>query len=182
MKRFLIINFLQDSGHVRLAFQPKLGSVRTRLLWYVSSWFISHQMVGITPPTWSRRETLFLRFFSNQFPGYLGDHCESCDAGYYGNPTVLGGSCTPCSCGGGPCDVNTGECVQCRGNTEGPRCERCKPLYYGSPRSGDCKRKSNSLLMCPTWARKIQGFFRSDFDFICWFEVVFINWRSIVVC
>lgn len=44
MKRLLNINFLQDSGHVRLAFQPKLGSVR--LLWYVSSWFISHQMVG----------------------------------------------------------------------------------------------------------------------------------------
>ncbi|XP_026686393.1 laminin subunit alpha-1-like [Diaphorina citri] len=77
--------------------------------------------------------------------GYIGDHCESCDAGYYGNPTELGGSCVPCSCGGGPCDASTGECVQCRGNTEGARCERCKPLYYGDPRTGDCKRKYLTL-------------------------------------
>uniref|UniRef100_A0A8D8X2U9 Laminin subunit alpha-1 n=1 Tax=Cacopsylla melanoneura TaxID=428564 RepID=A0A8D8X2U9_9HEMI len=72
-------------------------------------------------------------------PGYIGDHCESCDAGYYGNPGVLGGTCIPCSCGGGPCDAISGECVQCRGNTEGARCERCKPLYYGDPRLGECK-------------------------------------------
>ncbi|KAI5705223.1 hypothetical protein M8J75_013109 [Diaphorina citri] len=72
--------------------------------------------------------------------GYIGDHCESCDAGYYGNPTELGGSCVPCSCGGGPCDASTGECVQCRAcecSTSGSLGDECDSI------SGQCQCKEN---------------------------------------
>ncbi|XP_073822984.1 wing blister isoform X3 [Musca autumnalis] len=69
-------------------------------------------------------------------PGYTGDHCEMCDDGYYGNPTEIGNSCRPCDCDGGPCDVLTGKCIICEGNTEGWHCERCKMGFWGDPSSG----------------------------------------------
>ncbi|XP_040165290.1 laminin subunit alpha-1 isoform X1 [Anopheles arabiensis] len=68
--------------------------------------------------------------------GYTGDHCELCDDGYYGEPTVIGGQCLPCPCHGGPCNAQTGECIECVGNTEGWRCERCKTGYWGVPDDG----------------------------------------------
>uniref|UniRef100_A0A8C9TNF6 Laminin subunit alpha 3 n=1 Tax=Scleropages formosus TaxID=113540 RepID=A0A8C9TNF6_SCLFO len=42
--------------------------------------------------------------------GYTGSKCERCAPGYYGEPTVLGGSCRPCNCNGNPssCDPRTG--------------------------------------------------------------------------
>ena len=52
--------------------------------------------------------------------GYEGDKCDTCSAGYYGEPTVLGGSCMQCSsCSnntditGDYCDRHTGDCVIC---------------------------------------------------------------------
>ncbi|CAH1980446.1 unnamed protein product [Acanthoscelides obtectus] len=51
--------------------------------------------------------------------GYTGDHCEICDDGYFGNPLEVGNSCQPCDCNGGPCDRKTGQCLSCKGNTEG---------------------------------------------------------------
>lgn len=45
--------------------------------------------------------------------GYTGDHCEICDDGFYGSPLVLGSSCAPCPCNGGPCDPQTGRCISC---------------------------------------------------------------------
>nr|XP_029715798.1 laminin subunit alpha-1-like [Aedes albopictus] len=68
--------------------------------------------------------------------GYIGDHCEICDDGYYGNPMELDGKCLPCPCHGGPCNAWTGECIECLGNTEGWRCERCKSGYWGLPDEG----------------------------------------------
>lgn len=64
-----------------------------------------------------------------------------CDDGYYGNPLELGGGCKFCDCKGGPCHNITGQCLECKGNTEGLRCETCKPLHYGNPLESDCKRK-----------------------------------------
>ncbi|XP_021120891.1 laminin subunit alpha-1 isoform X2 [Heterocephalus glaber] len=71
-------------------------------------------------------------------PGYAGTWCERCADGYYGNPTVPGGSCLPCDCSGnvdpsepGGCDPVTGECLKCVGNTDGARCERCADGFYG---------------------------------------------------
>lgn len=34
--------------------------------------------------------------------GHVGKHCESCEDGYYGNPTELGSRCLPCPCNGDP--------------------------------------------------------------------------------
>ncbi|KAI4487730.1 hypothetical protein M0802_011876 [Mischocyttarus mexicanus] len=70
--------------------------------------------------------------------GYTGDHCESCDVGYYGNPSTPGGICERCPCSGGPCDQETGRCLECRGNTEGWKCERCKEAHYGDPLRQNC--------------------------------------------
>lgn len=70
--------------------------------------------------------------------GHLGDHCEKCEDGFYGNP--LEGKCLPCPCNGDPCDQLTGKCIKCEGNTEGWRCEKCKRDFYGDPTAeGGCK-------------------------------------------
>ncbi|XP_037819776.1 laminin subunit alpha-1-like [Lucilia sericata] len=85
-------------------------------------------------------------------PGYTGDHCEMCDDGYYGKPTELGSSCQPCACDGGPCDVFTGRCIVCEGNTEGWHCERCKMGYWGDPSMGcepcDCFSEGSDSSVC----------------------------------
>nr|XP_034195684.1 laminin subunit alpha-1 isoform X1 [Osmia lignaria] len=70
--------------------------------------------------------------------GYTGDHCESCDIGFFGNPLIPGGTCEPCLCGGGPCDQETGRCLECRGNTEGWKCDKCKLAHYGNPLEQNC--------------------------------------------
>lgn len=62
-----------------------------------------------------------------------------CDDGYFGNPTELGSSCQKCECNGGPCDHLSGQCLRCRGNTEGWKCDRCKPGHYGDPKMANCK-------------------------------------------
>ncbi|KAH0951656.1 hypothetical protein HN011_011263, partial [Eciton burchellii] len=70
--------------------------------------------------------------------GYAGDHCESCDTGFYGNPLTFGGTCQRCPCNGGVCDQETGRCLECRGNTEGWKCERCKEAHFGNPLEQNC--------------------------------------------
>lgn len=64
---------------------------------------------------------------------------SSCDYGYFGSPTTPGGKCEPCVCNGVPCDRTTGQCLNCRGNTEGWHCERCKPQHYGDPIIANCQ-------------------------------------------
>lgn len=64
-----------------------------------------------------------------------------CSSGFYGYPSEPGSTCRRCECGGGPCDELTGQCLRCRGNTEGWRCEKCLPNHYGDPGQADCKRK-----------------------------------------
>ncbi|XP_073344237.1 laminin subunit alpha-1 [Pagrus major] len=70
--------------------------------------------------------------------GYTGTNCERCASGFYGNPQVMGGTCVHCECHGnvnvseaGHCDIITGECLRCLGNTAGRHCEVCQPGYYG---------------------------------------------------
>ncbi|KAJ8669684.1 hypothetical protein QAD02_000943, partial [Eretmocerus hayati] len=70
--------------------------------------------------------------------GYMGDHCEMCDIGYYGNPLIPGSTCETCPCSGAPCDQETGRCLECRGNTEGWKCEKCKDGHYGDPKELNC--------------------------------------------
>ncbi|KAM8839447.1 laminin subunit alpha-3-like isoform 1-T1 [Synchiropus picturatus] len=44
--------------------------------------------------------------------GYTGDRCERCAPGYYGDPLIPGGKCSPCNCigNGNLCDPRTGVC------------------------------------------------------------------------
>jgi laminin alpha 1/2 len=70
--------------------------------------------------------------------GHVGDHCEKCEDGFYGNPLEIDSQCLPCACNGDPCDQKTGKCIKCEGNTEGWRCEKCKKGFYGDASSG-CK-------------------------------------------
>ncbi|XP_049762590.1 laminin subunit alpha-1 [Schistocerca cancellata] len=70
--------------------------------------------------------------------GYAGKHCEMCASDYFGNPLEIGSTCQPCNCNGGPCDSYTGQCLECKGNTEGWRCDKCLPAHYGDPMRADC--------------------------------------------
>nr|XP_057915603.1 laminin subunit alpha-1 isoform X1 [Doryrhamphus excisus] len=61
--------------------------------------------------------------------GYEGRYCERCSLGYYGNPSLPGGSCTPCSCSewGSQhpiCDPLSGEC-ECKAGVKGQTCDEC---------------------------------------------------------
>ncbi|NXG20283.1 LAMA4 protein, partial [Grallaria varia] len=70
---------------------------------------------------------------------YSGPNCERCAPGYYGNPLIIGSTCTKCDCNGNSdpnmifedCDEVTGQCRNCLHNTSGFKCERCAPGYYG---------------------------------------------------
>ncbi|CAJ0569653.1 unnamed protein product, partial [Mesorhabditis spiculigera] len=77
--------------------------------------------------------------------GYVGTSCEDCAPGYArtGGGLYLG-RCEKCECNGhaGQCDKEYGFCVDCQHNTEGDRCERCKPGFVGDARRGtpfDCQ-------------------------------------------
>ncbi|XP_066548014.1 laminin subunit gamma-1 [Amia ocellicauda] len=77
--------------------------------------------------------------------GYLGQFCEQCASGYRRTRPSLGpfSPCEPCNCNGhsDTCDPESGIC-DCKHNTAGPSCERCKDGYYGDSSIGsstDCK-------------------------------------------
>ncbi|KAH0550044.1 laminin subunit alpha [Cotesia glomerata] len=71
-------------------------------------------------------------------PGYYGARCESCAAGFYGDPNIEGEFCKPCECSGNidtndlsSCDSITGECLHCLNNTYGEACNLCAPGFFG---------------------------------------------------
>uniref|UniRef100_A0A665UDS4 Laminin subunit beta-1 n=1 Tax=Echeneis naucrates TaxID=173247 RepID=A0A665UDS4_ECHNA len=84
-----------------------------------------------------------------------GPHCDRCVAGYYGNP-VSRQPCEPClcpdlqesgrffatSCQGDP--QSFGLMCRCMEGHTGPRCDRCKPGFYG-----DLTRPGTSCVACP---------------------------------
>ncbi|XP_034609571.1 basement membrane-specific heparan sulfate proteoglycan core protein [Trachemys scripta elegans] len=78
-------------------------------------------------------------------PGYRGPSCQDCDVGYARTTSGLYlGTCKRCDCSGhsGECDAETGDCQNCQDKTEGTRCERCQPGYYGDAQRGtpaDCQ-------------------------------------------
>ncbi|PIK42259.1 putative laminin subunit gamma-1 [Apostichopus japonicus] len=74
-------------------------------------------------------------------PGYVGNRCEMCADGFYGDPYGEYGVPTPCircDCNGnvdsnavGNCNSTTGECLKCVYNTAGYYCDECDAGYYG---------------------------------------------------
>uniref|UniRef100_A0A670K0Z6 Heparan sulfate proteoglycan 2 n=1 Tax=Podarcis muralis TaxID=64176 RepID=A0A670K0Z6_PODMU len=78
-------------------------------------------------------------------PGYRGPSCQDCDVGYTRTTSGLYlGTCERCNCNQhtAECDAETGDCQACQHNTEGQRCERCQPGFFGDARRGtpgDCQ-------------------------------------------
>ncbi|XP_052025259.1 LOW QUALITY PROTEIN: laminin subunit alpha-2 [Apodemus sylvaticus] len=70
--------------------------------------------------------------------GYTGPRCERCAEGYFGQPSIPGGSCQPCQCNDnldfsipGSCDRLSGSCLICKPGTTGRYCELCADGYFG---------------------------------------------------
>ena len=77
-------------------------------------------------------------YFCSCHTGYTGTYCETCAAGYYGEPTAPGGKCLPCRCNdninmndAGACDQRSGACLKCENNTAGETCGECAAWHYG---------------------------------------------------
>ncbi|KAM9317105.1 laminin subunit alpha-2 [Gastrophryne carolinensis] len=71
-------------------------------------------------------------------PGYTGPRCERCADGYFGQPSVPGGSCQRCPCNdnldlSAPscCDSETGACLICKPGVTGEYCDKCADGYFG---------------------------------------------------
>uniref|UniRef100_H3AB77 Laminin subunit beta 1 n=1 Tax=Latimeria chalumnae TaxID=7897 RepID=H3AB77_LATCH len=62
--------------------------------------------------------------------GAYGRQCEKCLPGFWGFP-----NCRQCQCNSHTdyCNLQTGECIDCRDHTTGHNCERCLAGYYGNP-------------------------------------------------
>ncbi|KAM8859451.1 attractin-like protein 1 isoform 5-T5 [Spinachia spinachia] len=70
-----------------------------------------------------------------------GMHCQSCMAGYYGDPTN-GGRCNGCKCNShaNVCHVHTGKCFCTTKGIKGDQCQLCdsENRYLGNPLWGTC--------------------------------------------
>ncbi|XP_035655955.1 laminin subunit gamma-2-like [Oncorhynchus keta] len=74
--------------------------------------------------------------------GYKGQFCERCASGYKRSSPSKGpySSCEPCSCRGGSCDSETGDCYSA---DETPGRQTCQLGYYNDP------AQPQSCLKCP---------------------------------
>ncbi|XP_038125963.1 laminin subunit gamma-2 [Cyprinodon tularosa] len=73
-------------------------------------------------------------------PGYEGDFCERCSAGFRRRVPSAGSFsvCEPCSCRGGSCDPQTGDCYSA---DETPGEQSCSEGFYKDPgQQGNCVR------------------------------------------
>ncbi|XP_051546192.1 laminin subunit beta-4 isoform X1 [Myxocyprinus asiaticus] len=94
-------------------------------------------------------------------PGHKGPLCDTCATGYFGDLRLPGVRCEECYCNnnidprdGDACNAVTGECLRCLHNTEGARCQSCKPGYYGNALAQDCKecscdQRGTEVTKCP---------------------------------
>ncbi|CAI9563907.1 unnamed protein product, partial [Staurois parvus] len=87
--------------------------------------------------------------------GYSGLSCEVCSLQFErvpGGPFL--GTCSGCNCNGHArsCDSESGYCINCQHNTEGPQCNKCKAGFFGDPTKGtaDACRPCPCPLMDPT--------------------------------
>ncbi|KAM9297026.1 LOW QUALITY PROTEIN: basement membrane-specific heparan sulfate proteoglycan core protein [Gastrophryne carolinensis] len=86
--------------------------------------------------------------------GYSGLSCEVCAPQFErvpGGPFL--GTCSGCNCNGHAtaCNSETGYCINCQHNTEGPQCDKCKDGFFGDPSRGspDACRPCPCPLMDP---------------------------------
>ena len=94
----------------------------------------------------------------------MGDHCELCPIGFYGNKSTAASkqnTCVACKCygagvlvGSKRCNPHSGKCY-CRPNVSGFLCDRCKDGFYGLTAAScgkclpcACKRSGSSSLVC----------------------------------
>lgn len=100
------------------------------------------------------------RVACNCYTGFTGDHCESCDTGYVGDPLASNGDCKVCDCNGNTvisgdnCDPVTGECI-CRQGYVGNECQFCDEGYFGDALQQNCTGEHERYLrqcpfFCPT--------------------------------
>ncbi|CAB3408759.1 unnamed protein product [Caenorhabditis bovis] len=66
-------------------------------------------------------------------PGYTGQYCETCVAGYFGDAQHVGGFCAPCDCHPdgslhGACNPLTGQC-ECKPGVTGRDCSVCQERH-----------------------------------------------------
>lgn len=90
----------------------------------------------------------------------IGSRCDDCAAGFFGNPSEVGGACQPCHCHHNidttdpeACDKETGRCLKCLYHTEGEQCQRCRFGHYGDALQQDCRSKTHAH-----FARSLQCF------------------------
>lgn len=76
----------------------------------------------------------------NCLPGYIGDHCEKCQAGYFHS----NGICQKCDCNlngtdysGQICHPTTGKCI-CKNHVVNDLCNDCQDGYWGLEMNGHC--------------------------------------------
>ncbi|XP_074549755.1 laminin subunit alpha-1 [Halichoeres trimaculatus] len=72
--------------------------------------------------------------------GYEGRYCERCSVGYYGNPSLPNGVCSPCTCSTWGslqplCDPLTGQC-DCKAGVKGQSCDQCEERHV--LQDGEC--------------------------------------------
>ncbi|KZC04266.1 Laminin subunit alpha-1 [Dufourea novaeangliae] len=109
-------------------------------------------------------------------PEYNSTSCQDPSIGYYRwyqNTTVtstividLVGQARRCQCNGRSevCDRETGYCLNCRGNTAGPRCDVCADSFHGHPDFGGCK-----ACPCPQTDKRFSNtcMIRADTEPLC---------------
>lgn len=104
-------------------------------------------------------------------PGHQGLSCEDCAPGYTRSQGGLYlGLCEPCDCYGhsDECDVETGECIGCRDNTDGYNCEECAPGFHGNATHGspnDCQWEPANKHECQQCDNR--GYISCDRTCIC---------------
>ncbi|CAD5118427.1 DgyrCDS7136 [Dimorphilus gyrociliatus] len=91
-------------------------------------------------------------------PEYTGLSCEKCAPGYYRSTPGPYGRCVKCDCHGHAidCDPETGVCLDCKHDTTGDHCEKCKDAFYGNALQGGpndcqpckCKNTKKNLATC----------------------------------
>ena len=123
-----------------------------------------------SPQTTSLGRAVLVEQCSNCPVGYTGPSCEQCSPGFRRTEEKgeYIGQCVGCNCHGhsNECDPRTGLCVSCQHNTEGDRCDRCKPGFVGDATRGT----PNDCRPCPCPAvdgRPSECYIESDGEISC---------------